>query len=91
MTSQELIDNGWRPEECRVGTLYFKDRFFCHLKGDRVKVFSKDDDMNCIGEAKTFDEIEEIEKEFLQNEIRIVEAALLMLKLQYKERFGENV
>ena len=68
MKKKELVDNGWKPKDCKIGVLYFKEDFFCRFKDeDTILVFSIKDDMNPLGEAKTLDDIFEIKKLYRKN------------------------
>ena len=91
MTKQELLDNGYKPQQCKIGTLYFKDGFFCRLNYDEVVYYSNSDDMHPLGLAKTFDEIKELEKKHYKSVMERIETKLKLAKLDYKERYGEEV
>lgn len=70
MNKQELVDNGWKPENCKIGTLFFKDGFFCRFRNNgNVFVFSAKDDMNPLGEAETLDDIFELQKLSFKNDV----------------------
>ena len=65
MTKEDLINYGYTPRECKVGTLYFKDCFFGKLDKDGVLDFRKtSDDMNTIGKVSTIKELKELEKQY---------------------------
>ena len=91
MTLQELLDNGYKPQQCKIGTLYFKDGFFCRLNYDEVVYYSNSDDMHPLGLAKTFDEIKELEKKYYRDEIAALETKLELKKLLFEKRFGETL
>lgn len=87
MTSQELIDAGWRPKQCMVGMLYFSGDFFIKFidnKDGVADVRSVRDDMNSLGHAETFDEIKAIQKKFYEKEIKDYELLLNMVKFKLK-------
>ena len=88
MTSQELIDNGWRSKQCMVGMLYFKGDFFAKFldnKDGTVDVRSIRDDMNSLGHASTFEEIKAIQKKFYEKEVKDYELLLNMAKFKLKQ------
>lgn len=91
MTNKELIDNGWSPQICKIGTLYFKGSFFCRLDKDEVVFFSVRDDMNPLGRAKTFEEITNLEKNYYKSVIETLEAKLILAKADYKDKYGEEI
>lgn len=65
MTKEDLINYGYTPRECKVGTLYFKDHFFGKLDKDGVLDFRKtSDDMHTIGKVSTIKELKELEKQY---------------------------
>ena len=93
MTNQELLDNGWKEELCKIGTLYFKDGFFCRFKdNETLLVFHCSDDMNPLGEAKTLDDIFELKKQYfkysVQHEKLKYEIAKDYYEIVYKEKYG---
>ena len=90
MTREELIDNGWRPQLCKVGTLYFKGGFFCRLDEDEAVVFSLSDDMHPLGRAKTFDEISALREKSDLEDIKRLDRRLVMLKFLFKEKYGHE-
>lgn len=88
MTSQELVDNGWRPKQCMVGMLYFKGDFFAKFldkEDGTVDIRSVRDDMNSLGYAKTFEEIKAIQKKFYEKEVKDYELLLNMVKFKLKQ------
>lgn len=91
MTSEQLILSGWEPESCKIGTLYFKDGFFCRLKDGKAVVFSVDNDMIPIGEGETFSDIREIQKEYTKNTIKLMEFSLELKKKFFKDYYGEEI
>lgn len=63
MTEQELIEYGYKPEECKIGTLYFRSPFFINLKDGVARVYSINDDNNPLGEATTIEEVKRLESD----------------------------
>ena len=91
MTNQELIDNGWKPRDCRVGTLYFNGDFFCRLKKDGIAVVYRcKDDMNPIGCAGTVDDILPLMEKSDLAEITLFEATLNLMKAQYERKYNKK-
>ena len=90
MTKEDLINAGYTPQNCKIGTLYFKGGFFCRLDKDEAVYFSISDDMNPLGRAKTLDDINELEKKFYKEEIEALEATLSFKKKLFAERFGNE-
>lgn len=84
MTEKELISLGYEPKLCKIGTLYFHEisPFFCKFKNENtVLLFSSSDDMNPLGEFTTFEEMDELEKNYymdmlttLKREVSLLEA-----------------
>lgn len=91
MTLQELLDNGYKPQDCKIGTLYFKDGFFCRLHADKCIFYSISDDMTPLGTVNTIDEMTELEKKYYRDEIADLETMLELKKLLFEKRFGEKV
>lgn len=91
MTEQELIKHEWQPKNCKIGVLYFKDGFFCRFdreNKDDVVLFSVVDDMTPLGKAKTFEEIDELERVYYWDEIEFLQKKLRLAKQAYKQRWG---
>lgn len=95
MTKDDLIKDGWKPELCKIGTLYFKGDFFGHLKDDNFVMFGIDDDMNPLGTAKTFEDIKQIKKEYdlnliqsVKEKIQGLERYLSWLTKRFEENYG---
>lgn len=78
MTQDELINDGWIPRNCKIGTLYFKGNFFGKLTESTgtFELRSMTDDMNPLGTAKTFDDIKAIQKKYYLQEVRYCEYRL---------------
>ena len=76
---------------CKIGTLYFKDGFFCRLnEDDTVSLFSVNDDTNPLGRAETFSEIRETQKEYYLDYIRGLETKLQVLKSWFNAEYGNE-
>lgn len=91
MFEKELIDKGWKPELCKIGTLYFKENFFIRLDKDKALVFSIKDDMHPIGKASTYEEIIALQKEEDKKDIFWLEATIIALKHEYKQKYNEEI
>lgn len=89
MTHEQLTLNGWRPELCKIDTLYFKDGYFCRLKDGKAIVFSVNDDMNPLGTAETFSEIRELQKNHELSVIQSLENTVKLLKMAFEAKYGE--
>ena len=95
MNKQELVNNGWKPENCKIGTLFFKDGFFCRFRNNgNVFVFSANDDMNPLGEAETLDDIFELQKLSFKNDVTFYknkyEAAKKYYEAMYNEKYEDT-
>ena len=82
MTHDELINNGWVSKECTIGTLYFNGDFYGRLSDDTFDMRSLRDNMTSIGEAKTFEDIQAIQKKYYQQEVKDYEILLGVAKLK---------
>lgn len=82
MTHDELINNGWVSKECTIGTLYFNGDFYGKLSDDTFDMRSLRDNMTSIGEAKTFEDIQAIQKKYYQQEVKDYEILLGVAKLK---------
>lgn len=82
MTHDELINNGWVSKECTIGTLYFNGDFYGRLNDDVFDMRSLRDNMTSIGEAKTFEDIQAIQKKYYQQEVKDYEILLGVAKLK---------
>ncbi len=56
MTEKELIEFGYKPEQCKIGTLYFKGSIFVILNNNIADVREIGDDTASFGIATTLDE-----------------------------------
>lgn len=88
MTEKELVDDGWIPKSCKIGTLFFKDSFFCHLDNGNVVLYSNKNDMIPIGIAKDFSEIKELQKESDLNDIKYVLSLYNAMKEKFESKYG---
>lgn len=89
MTKEEIKELGWMPTECKIGTLYFKDGFFCHICEDgNVKVFHTSDDMNPLGVASSADEIKELMKKHDLSVIKKLEMELALHRSVFAGKYG---
>ena len=93
MTEEQVVLNGWEPKLCKIGTLYFKDAYFCKLNEDSssISLFHCHDDMNPLGEASTFEEVRELQKQCELKEIKITEIILNAMKKRYNEIYSEDI
>ena len=95
MTKKELIKFGFEPEECRVGTLYFKGNFFCRKRGNAFPgeyvIFHRSDDMSPLGTVRTTEEIVQIEKDYERASIKCLENAVREMKDDFEKKYGEKV
>lgn len=82
MTHDELINNGWVSKECTIGTLYFNGDFYGRLNDDVFDMRSLRDNMTSIGEAKTFEDIQAIQKKYYEQEVKDYEILLGVAKLK---------
>ena len=82
MTHDELINNGWVSKECTIGTLYFNGDFYGRLSDDTFDMRSLRDNMTSIGEAKTFEDIQAIQKKYYEQEVKDYEILLGVAKLK---------
>ena len=82
MTHDELINDGWVSKECTIGTLYFNGDFYGRLSDDTFDIRSLRDNMTSIGEAKTFEDIQAIQKKYYEQEVKDYEILLGVAKLK---------
>lgn len=91
MSSDDLIKEGFKPQECRIGVLYFRDGFFCRFINDcEVLFFSSTDDMEPIGKAKTIQDIMELERKYYSDIVEYYEAKASYLRELYNRKYGNN-
>lgn len=92
MTKTELKENGWSPQACKIGTLFFKGNFFCRfINDDTVTVMSTSNDMLPLGKATTLDELKDIQKEYDKEKIREAKRRLEELLQDYKINYNEDI
>ena len=92
MKKEDLINNGWKSENCKIGTLYFKDGFFCRFKTeDTVLVFHSSDDMHYIGVAENIEQLEEAQKEYRKNQIKMLKLKYEAAKNYYEKTYNEKL
>lgn len=92
MTKTELKENGWSPQACKIGTLFFKGNFFCRfINDDTVTVMSTSNDMLSLGKATTLDELKNIQKEYDKEKIREAKRRLEELLQAYKINYNEDI
>lgn len=87
MTKEELKKDGWIPQICKIGTLYFKDDWFGRLNGDAFILYSIDDDMHPIGTALVKEELIALMRQYDKDKILKAEIYLETLKYHFKEKY----
>ncbi|WP_296864383.1 hypothetical protein [uncultured Methanobrevibacter sp.] len=89
MINEDLLNEGWVPKECKVGTFWFKNNYVCGVKGDdSIVVWSRDDDMNPLGTADNIQGIKYIQRKHESDIIKFVETKLNKMKENFKETYG---
>lgn len=88
MNKEELKKDGWTPQICKIGTLYFKDDWFGRFKEDKFILYSIDNDIVPLGEIKTIEDMKELMRKYDFERIYKVEQNLESLKMKYKETYG---
>lgn len=92
MTKQELIDAGWKPKTCKIGTLYFKHGFFCSFKDENtVKVYSITDDLNPICVTSELEVVNDAEKYFYKDQVKRLKMKYLSAKEFYENKYNEKL
>lgn len=92
MTEEDLLENGWQSQACKIGTLYFKDGFFCRFKESGIAtVFSVTDDMNPIGVANNVEQLEEAQKHYYQTVIKKLKMNYEVMKEYYEKKYKEKL
>ena len=95
MTHEDLVNYGYKPEDCKIGTLYFKGNLFCRLDNDVATVRTIQDDMTDIGKASTIEELKKIEKrhseEYMQNCKQFANMILKMFDHYEKSKKNGNI
>ena len=84
MTAKDLIDYGYKPENCKIGVLYFKDYWFCILdEKNNVADFREDkNDMVSFGKATNIAELKQLEIKSLEKTIAKYQERIENLKLE---------
>lgn len=94
MTHEDLVNYGYKPEDCKIGTLYFKGKLFCKLDNGVASVRTIQDDMTDIGKASTIEELKKIEKqhfeEYMNNRKQFANMILKMFDHYEKLKKNEN-
>lgn len=93
MTVKELIEFGYKPEQCKIGTLYFKGSIFVILNNNIADVREVGDDTNSFGTATTLDELEHIENKIYDDLIQKVEKKInqYRIMIQYYEKLKNKL
>lgn len=73
MTEKELIEFGYKPEQCKIGILYFKGSVVVRLDNNIADVREVIDYTNRFGVATTLDELKRIENRIYDDLIQKVE------------------
>lgn len=93
MTKEELIEMGFVPQQCKIGTLYFNKGLFCLLKTNgSVDIRSTANDMKSLGIANTKLDIIKIARGEVQSSITYHEDKIRELKelLKGYDEYIEN-
>ena len=92
MTKQEFLDNGWEVQLCKIGNLYFKDGFFCRFKDhETVVLYSVNDDMKPLGNAKSIDELDKLKKDYYLDKVKSYKLQYEIAKRFYEETYNEKI
>ena len=93
MTEKELIEFGYTPEECKIGTLYFKGSVVVRLNDNISDVREVVDDTNSFGTATTLDELKCIENKIYDDLIQKVEKKITQYRImiQYYEKLKNKL
>lgn len=81
MTEQELIEFGYKPEQCKIGTLYLKGSVFVILNNNIADVREVGDDTTSFGIATTLDELKNIENKIYDDLIQKVENKIYQYRI----------
>ena len=60
ITKEDLINKGFKPKLCKIGTLYFNDPFFCILKDGKADIRTNSNDMRTFKIIENIDELSEV-------------------------------
>lgn len=93
MTVKELIEFGYKPEQCKIGTLYFKGSIFVILNNNIADVREVGDDTNSFGTATTLDELKYLENKIYEDLIQKVENKIdqYRIMIQYYEKLKNKL
>lgn len=93
MTEKELIQFGYKPKQCKIGTLYFKGSIFVKLNDNTADVREVVDDTNSFGTATTLDELKNIENKIYDDLIQKVEKKInqYRIMIQYYEKLKHKL
>lgn len=93
MTEEELIEFGYKPKQCKIGTLYFKGSIFVRLNNSVADVREVADDTNSFGTATTLDELKCIENKIYDDLIHKVENKInqYRIMIQYYEKLKNKL
>lgn len=93
MTEQELIQFGYTPEQCKIGTLYFKGSVVVRLDNHIADVREFIDDTTRFGTATTLDELKNIENKIYDDLIQKVEKKInqYRIMIQYYEKLKHKL
>lgn len=93
MTEHELIELGYKSEQCKIGTLYFKGSIFVILNNSTADVREVGDDTNSFGIATTLDELKCIENKIYDDLIQKVENKINQYRIiiQYYENLKNKL
>ena len=93
MTAKELIEFGYKPEQCKIGTLYFKGSVFVILNNNVADVREVGDDTNSFGTVTTLDELKSIENKIYDDLIQKVENKIdqYRIVIQYYEKLKNKL
>lgn len=93
MTAKELIEFGYKLEQCKIGTLYFKGSIFIILNNNIADVREVGDDTNSFGTATTLDELKHLENKIYDDLIHKVENKInqYRIMIQYYEKLKNKL
>ena len=92
MTKEDLIDDGWMPQDCKIGTLYFKENFFARLLDDgKISLFSIYEDMYPFAVVSDKNDFDKAIKGFYYDRISKLENKVKRLKEDFFEKYGESI
>lgn len=89
ITEEELLESGWRKENCKIGMLYFAGMFFGSLKDGVFTLYHTSNDMCPIGHTKSFDEIKALQKDYFVKETNALESVLYSKRSTTSRYYGK--